>query len=36
VIDSEGCLQIPDAPGLGVQIDPDRLRRFCPQRIEFR
>ena len=36
VIDSEGFLQIPDAPGLGVQIDPDRLRRFCPQRIEFR
>ena len=35
-IDEEGCLQIPDAPGLGVQIDPDRLKRFCPQPITFR
>ena len=36
VIDSEGYLQIPTAPGLGIEIDPARLKRFCPTRIEFR
>lgn len=36
VIDSDGCLEIPQQPGLGVDIDPQKLRRFCPQRIEFR
>jgi L-alanine-DL-glutamate epimerase-like enolase superfamily enzyme len=36
VIDSEGFLQIPARPGLGIDIDPARLKRFCPDRIEFR
>jgi L-alanine-DL-glutamate epimerase-like enolase superfamily enzyme len=36
VIDSEGFLQIPTRPGLGIDIDPARLKRFCPDRIEFR
>lgn len=35
-IDSEGLLTIPDGPGLGVTIDPEKLRRFCPNRIQFR
>ncbi len=35
-LDSEGFLQIPNGPGLGVSIDSDRLKRFCPERIEFR
>lgn len=36
LIDSEGFLTIPDRPGLGVTIDPEKLRRFCPTRVEFR
>ena len=36
VIDSEGFLKIPTKPGLGIEIDPAKLKRFCPQRIEFR
>ena len=36
VIDSEGFLKIPTRPGLGIDIDPARLKRFCPDRIEFR
>jgi L-alanine-DL-glutamate epimerase-like enolase superfamily enzyme len=28
VVDSEGELQIPDRPGLGVTVDPDKLARF--------
>ncbi|MEQ9408787.1 MAG: mandelate racemase/muconate lactonizing enzyme family protein [Fuerstiella sp.] len=35
-LDGDGLLKIPQTPGLGVDIDPDQLRRFCPQRIEFR
>ena len=35
-IDGEGFLTIPQGPGLGVDIDPAKLKRFCPQRIEFR
>ena len=35
-LDDDGCLTIPQAPGLGIDIDDDRLRRFCPERIEFR
>ena len=27
-LDSDGYLQIPDAPGLGIEIDPARLARF--------
>jgi len=26
--DSEGCLKVPDAPGLGLEIDPGRLKQF--------
>jgi len=29
-LDSEGYLAIPDAPGLGVAIDPDKLLRYTP------
>lgn len=35
-LDDQGFLTIPDAPGLGVTIDPDKLRRFCPEPITFR
>lgn len=33
---SEGDLHIPDQPGLGIVIDPDKLKTFCSQPIEFR
>ena len=26
--DSKGCLKVPDAPGLGLEIDPDRLKQY--------
>lgn len=35
-IDDEGMLSIPCKPGLGLAIDEQKLRRFCPQPIEFR
>jgi D-galactarolactone cycloisomerase len=35
-LDDQGLLAIPTAPGLGFEIDPDKLKRFCPDRIEFR
>ena len=35
-LDDAGLLTIPTRPGLGVEIDPDRLRRFCPERATFR
>ncbi|MDG1896460.1 MAG: mandelate racemase/muconate lactonizing enzyme family protein [Fuerstiella sp.] len=35
-LDNDGCLAISQAPGLGIDIDEDRLNRFCPERIEFR
>ncbi|MEZ6131005.1 MAG: mandelate racemase/muconate lactonizing enzyme family protein [Planctomycetaceae bacterium] len=35
-LDSDGFLLIPQRPGLGIDIDADRLKTFCPQRIEFR
>ena len=35
-LDADGLLTIPDGPGLGIEIDPDKLRRFCPKRVEFR
>lgn len=28
VIDEDGCLEIPDRPGLGVELDRDRLKQF--------
>lgn len=27
-VDSEGCLPVPDQPGLGVRVDPAALKRF--------
>ena len=27
-IDKEGLLKIPDRPGLGVRLDPDKLKRY--------
>jgi D-galactarolactone cycloisomerase len=30
VLDTEGYLSIPDEPGLGVQIDKDRIARYTP------
>ncbi|MDZ4685487.1 MAG: mandelate racemase/muconate lactonizing enzyme family protein [Planctomycetaceae bacterium] len=30
-LDNDGCLTIPDGPGLGIEIDPDQLRRFSPK-----
>ena len=30
VLDAEGFLPIPDKPGLGVAIDPDKLARYTP------
>ncbi|MBX3451576.1 MAG: mandelate racemase/muconate lactonizing enzyme family protein [Planctomycetaceae bacterium] len=36
VIDSEGFLEIPETPGLGVTIDPAKLAKYCPNRETFR
>jgi D-galactarolactone cycloisomerase len=36
VIDDEGLLAIPQGPGLGVKVDPEKLKRFCPNPILFR
>ncbi|MCP4511053.1 MAG: mandelate racemase/muconate lactonizing enzyme family protein, partial [Fuerstiella sp.] len=35
-LNEDGYMDIPQAPGLGIEIDDDRLRRFCPDRSEFR
>jgi D-galactarolactone cycloisomerase len=35
-LDDDGCLAIPQKPGLGIEIDPSGLATFCPDRIEFR
>ncbi|MFG0295247.1 MAG: mandelate racemase/muconate lactonizing enzyme family protein, partial [Maioricimonas sp. JB045] len=35
VLDENGELQIPSGPGLGIAIDPEKLNRFCPERIVF-
>lgn len=35
-LDADGLLTIPTAPGLGVELDPDKLRRFCPEPLAFR
>jgi L-alanine-DL-glutamate epimerase-like enolase superfamily enzyme len=29
-LDSEGFLNIPDTPGLGVELDPDKVARYTP------
>lgn len=34
-IDREGYLEIPDRPGLGIEIDTRRLRDFCVEPIVF-
>ncbi len=34
-IDSQGLLTIPSGPGLGVEIDSEKLKRFCPDAIVF-
>ena len=34
-LDDAGLLQIPAKPGLGVDVDPDKLSRFCPHRVTF-
>jgi L-alanine-DL-glutamate epimerase-like enolase superfamily enzyme len=35
-LDAQGLLTIPAAPGLGVEIDPAKLKRFCPEPILFK
>jgi D-galactarolactone cycloisomerase len=35
-LDAEGKLAIPTAPGLGITIDPEKLKRFSPEREVFR
>lgn len=35
-LDPDGCLAIPSSPGLGLTIDPGKLRRFSPEPITFR
>ena len=35
VIEENGLLAIPTGPGLGVGIDPDKLKRFCPTPTRF-
>ena len=35
VLDGGGLLAIPSRPGLGIEIDPDKLKRFCPAPIVF-
>ena len=35
-LDGSGLLAIPDGPGLGIEVDPDKLARFCPAPITFR
>ncbi|GAC1450972.1 MAG: mandelate racemase/muconate lactonizing enzyme family protein [Isosphaeraceae bacterium] len=34
-LDDKGLLKIPTSPGLGIEIDPEKLKRFCPDRITF-
>jgi D-galactarolactone cycloisomerase len=34
-LDADGCLAIPGRPGLGIEIDPEKLKRFCPKRVVF-
>lgn len=28
-IDGEGCLKIPERPGLGIELDPQRVRKYA-------
>ncbi|MFO0889086.1 MAG: mandelate racemase/muconate lactonizing enzyme family protein [Isosphaeraceae bacterium] len=34
-LDGQGLLEIPTRPGLGIDIDPQKLKRFCPERVIF-
>lgn len=34
-LDANGWLEIPTRPGLGFEIDPERLKRFSPERVVF-
>jgi D-galactarolactone cycloisomerase len=34
-IDDQGLIAIPNGPGLGVEIDSKKLKRFCPDAIVF-
>ncbi len=34
-LDDDGLLMIPQLPGLGVELDADKLARFCPERLVF-
>jgi L-alanine-DL-glutamate epimerase-like enolase superfamily enzyme len=34
-LDADGCLMIPRQPGIGVLVDPEKLRRFCDEPIVF-
>ena len=36
VVDDDGLLAIPHGPGLGVEIDAEKLERFCRAPISFR
>jgi L-alanine-DL-glutamate epimerase-like enolase superfamily enzyme len=35
-LDDHGLLTIPTRPGLGIAIDGEKLKRFCPERNTFR
>jgi L-alanine-DL-glutamate epimerase-like enolase superfamily enzyme len=35
-VDADGLLAIPDRPGLGVEIDAEKLKKYCPDRVSFR
>jgi D-galactarolactone cycloisomerase len=35
-LDEHGLLAIPALPGLGIEIDLEKLKRFCPERMVFR
>ena len=35
-IDARSLFAIPTLPGLGIEIDDETLKRFCPERLTFR
>jgi D-galactarolactone cycloisomerase len=35
-LNAEGLLAIPERPGLGVEIDLEKLKKYCPERVSFR
>lgn len=32
-LDADGCLAIPTAPGLGIELDPDKVAKYSRQRV---